>query len=295
MPASFRPKVFGLQILDTSPTSLTLSALVNMTNPTNYSASVPFIDIHILVNGSLVGHATARDIEVVPGNNTDMYVEAVWDPLTLGGEKGRAVGAEFLSQYISGYNTTLTLQMHEGSIPANPGLGRALGKFSVSMPTPSLGSPRTTPSDPGDEDPGKGGKGKKEGPHFLEDATFHLLTSSATFTLLSPLHTSILYIESINATAFYPSPNPPHEVEDIGHILYDLPFAVPPVDAQGKGTVSPRLPVDWSLDSVGYEAVRKALGGTLRLSAYAEVGVRVGRWREGVWFRGGGIGARVRI
>jgi len=46
---------------------------------------------------------------------------------------------------------------------------------------------------------------------------------------------------------------------------------------------------------VGYEAVKQALGGKLKLSARAEVGVKIGAWEEKVWFEGGGIGARVRI
>ncbi|KAK5697022.1 hypothetical protein LTR17_024089 [Elasticomyces elasticus] len=290
VPHEFRPKVFGLQILDTSPTSLTLGARVNITNPTNYSASVPFMDIHILANETVIGHATAKGIEIVPGRNDNLYVEAVWDPETLGGQEGKRVGREFLSEYISGWNTSLTLKAHEGSIPGNPGLGKALGRFGVEMPTPSLGgSPeKRLPGEPDDGD-GDGDDGKKKkGPHFLDDATFHLLTSTATFTLLSPLRQTILYVESINATAFYKG-------DSVGHIDYDLPFAVPPVGPDGEGVVSPRLPVDWSLGSVGYEAVKGALGGRLKLAAYAEVGVRIGEWREGVWFRGGGIGASVRL
>ena len=53
--------------------------------------------------------------------------------------------------------------------------------------------------------------------------------------------------------------------------------------------------MDWSLDSVGYEAVKKALGGRLKLDAKAEVGIRIGMWTEGVWFVGRGIGARIKI
>ncbi|KAK0323908.1 hypothetical protein LTS16_000481 [Friedmanniomyces endolithicus] len=304
LPPSFRPKIFGLQIVDTSPTSLTLSALVNLTNPTNYSATLPYIDLQMLNNDSVIAHATARDLEIVPGPNENLYVEAVWDPLTLGGEVGGKVGREFLSQYISGWNTTITLRMHEGSIPSNPSLGRALGKFEVQIPTPSLGNAGRSvpddpdddePDDPGDDDPLDSGHGDKKrekkerpGPHFISDATFHLLSSTATFTLSSPLRTTTLHITSINATAY-------HRGDAVGHIDYELPFAIPPVDNEGHGVESPRLPVEWSLGSVGYGAVRGALGGRLELGAFAEVGVRIGRWRERVWFRGEGIGAGVRL
>ena len=111
----------------------------------------------------------------------------------------------------------------------------------------------------------------------------HLFSSTATFSLLSPLKKTIIYLTFINATSYYKD-------DDVGRIVYELPFAVPPGESQ-----SPHLPVDWSLGSVGYEAVRKALGGKLKLSAVADVGVRIGQWETRVWFRGGKIGAGVRL
>lgn len=99
---TFAPKVGNLQILDTGKTSLTLSALVNFTNPTEYFATVPYIDINILTNGTLLGHAVAKSVAVAPGDNFNIPVTAVWDPFAMGGEEARAVGVEFLSQYISG-------------------------------------------------------------------------------------------------------------------------------------------------------------------------------------------------
>ena len=112
----------------------------------------------------------------------------------------------------------------------------------------------------------------------------HLFTSTATFTLLSPLEHTTLYITHINATALY------NHTDPVGTILYDVPFAVTPIRAE-----TPRLPVDWSLGSVGYEAVKSALGGQLKLDAEAIVGVRVGDFLETVWYVGKGIGAKIRI
>jgi hypothetical protein len=112
----------------------------------------------------------------------------------------------------------------------------------------------------------------------------HLLSSTATFTLVSPLPKTTLFITSLNATAFYNHTLP------VGTIVHDLPFAVPP----GIST-TPRLPVNWDLGSVGYEAVRKALGGDLKLDAKADVGVKIGNFVANLWFQGGGIGAKVRL
>lgn len=252
-----------------------------MTNPTNYSATVPYIDLNILTNNTFLGHAIARNLTVLPGQNDNLPVTAVWSPTSS--PASAAMGREFLSQYISGYNTTLTVQTHKDSIPFQPALGVALARFNITLPTPSLRSdpPSDDPYDPQPPD-------KKEGPHFLRDATFHLLTSTATFILLSPLRYSTLTVIDLNATAYYKG-------SPAGQILYDLPFEVPPMDEDGEGFLTPRLPVDWSLGSVGYDAVKNALGGTLKLSAYAEVGVGIGKWRERIWFRGGGLGARVRL
>ena len=109
----------------------------------------------------------------------------------------------------------------------------------------------------------------------------HILSSTATFTLSSPLPLSIT---SISAEAY-------HNGTKIAQIDYDYPFDVP------KGvSESPKLPVQWELDEFG--TVKEALGGGLKVDAEAVVGVQVGGqggWRERVWFTGGGIGARVRL
>ena len=157
----FNPKIGSLKILDTTESSILLQVKVNITNPTPYSANVPYVDIKILNNDTVLGNATARNVSVVPGNNSDIVVEALWKP---DGEGAMTVGRNLLSQYISGYNTTLTLRTHESSIPSQPSLGKALSKFEVEIATPKLHPPKD-PSH-GDEDEDEDDK-----PHFIKDAT----------------------------------------------------------------------------------------------------------------------------
>lgn len=76
----------------------------------------------------------------------------------------------------------------------------------------------------------------------------------------------------------------------VGKIIYDGDIAVPPGESE-----TPNLPVEWSLNSVGYDAVWKALGGTLRLKAKAEVEVRIGEYLDELWYEGRGIGTKIRI
>lgn len=81
-----------------------------------------------------------------------------------------------------------------------------------------------------------------------------------------------------------------NHTEPVGTINYRQPFAVPPGVSQ-----TPRLPVDLDLNGVGYDAVRRALGGTLQMDAEAKVGVRIGEYSTLVFYRGKGIGAKIRI
>ena len=298
----FSPEIGSLRILETTRSTLSMEAKINITNPTEYSAIIPYVNIKLLSNGTEVGHATAQHISVNPGLNHNICVQALWDPLTPSGQKGIAQGKELLSQYISGqqhrscpsftpgvriilkwagFNTSLTLTTHAGTIPHQPNLGKALSSLAIEIPTPKLTPPKNPNKDPDDED---GDDRDPEAPKFINDATFHLFTSTATFTLLSPLPHSTITVTYLNATAYY------NHTEAVGAILYDLPFEVPP----GAST-SPRLPVDWDLGGVGYEAVKQALGGRLKLDARADVGVRVGLWQQRVWFMGRRVGAGVRL
>ncbi|KAH9898824.1 hypothetical protein F4778DRAFT_782928 [Xylariomycetidae sp. FL2044] len=265
---SVEPRVGSLRILDTTSDSITLQALVNATNPTPYTAHVPYFSIHVISNDTVLGEATVENVDVSKGLNSDLLVTAKWNP-SWSGREGQQIGRDMISQYLSGWNTSITVRAHKHSIPGQPLICEALSRFNITFAAPRLDLPGDDP---------------EEKSHFIRDATFHFLSSTATFTLVSPLHFNTLYIDSVNATAIY------NHTDPIGQILYELPFAAPP----GK-SLTPKLPVKWSIDSVGYEAVRKAIGGRLKLDARANVDVRLGNWKESLWYHGKGIGAHVQL
>lgn len=257
-----------LSVTGTTKTALNLQVKVDFTNPTNYSAVIPYFNLHILHNNSIIGDATVRNQLVTPGNVTDFTVQVSWDP-AMGGAKGRKIGRELLSQYISGYNTTLTVKLHENSISHQPDLGKMLSKYSLTVPWPRVSNP----------DPETG---KEQ--HLIRDATFHILSKTAQFTLVSPFSHSTIFIDHMNATALY------NHTETIGRIVYDEPFMVPPGVSQ-----SPRLPVDVDGSGMGFPELRKAIGGQLKLDARGIVTVRLGQWTEKVWYVGEGIGSSIRL
>lgn len=144
-----------------------------------------------------------------------------------------------------------------------------LSKYSLTVPWPHVSNP----------DPETG-----EEPHLIRDATFHVISRTAQFTLVSPFSKSTIFIDHMNATAKY------NHTETIGRIVYDLPFMVPPGTSQ-----SPRLPVDVDGSSMGWPELKKAIGGTLKLDASGIVTVRLGEWTERVWYVGEGIGSSIRL
>ena len=148
--SKLKPQIGQLRVVDTSKSSVTLQARVNVSNPTDYSAHIPFMNISMSNNDTVLGYGIAKDVDVVPGNNTNLLVNALWMP------ENDTVGRQFLSQYISGLNTTLTLRTHEASIPTQPALGRALSGLKIVVDTPDLFGQKT---------PGH------SGPSFIDDAT----------------------------------------------------------------------------------------------------------------------------
>jgi hypothetical protein len=96
------PTIVSMELGDTTETSLDVSVRMNFTNPTNYSATIPFFDVEMLFNDTTISHVFARNLSVVPGNNTNVSIQMTWDPFNNGGQAGVEAGRKFVSSYISG-------------------------------------------------------------------------------------------------------------------------------------------------------------------------------------------------
>ena len=120
---------------------------------------------------------------------------------------------------------------------------------------------------------------------FLVDATFHVLSSSAVFVVRNPCRNGTVTIESIFATAYYNGTVIGNiDVDDFGWVI------VPGVSN------SPYLPVNFSLSDVTRELLKKALGRTLYIDAFARVGFSIDNL-EDVYFNytASGVGSNIRL
>ena len=115
--------------------------------------------------------------------------------------------------------------------------------------------------------------------------------------LKNPLDTEITVLY-VNGTASYKD-------ERLGHILVDFehdiaspkPILIPANDHQDENSgyvKTPRLPVAFDLSSVGYEALKKALGGSLEVDVICHIKARVGNMEMWVDFVKDGVQAEVR-
>lgn len=92
----------SLDLSNTAESSLLISIYMNFTNPTNYSATVPFLDILMLYNDTAVAHIIARNFSVSSGNNTNKSIEFFWSPSDTSGPHGIEAGRALFSSYASG-------------------------------------------------------------------------------------------------------------------------------------------------------------------------------------------------
>lgn len=89
---------------------------------------------------------------------------------------------------------------------------------------------------------------------------------------------------SIHAVAFY------EEDEPIGKINWNYPFQLPTGLSR-----TPRLPIDLMVGGGAYDALRRALGQSLKLNTVARIGVQLGEYHDMILYKGKGIDANVRI
>lgn len=255
------PKVNGITISDTTTQSITLGINLSFENPTPWEAIVPYMSVHIAHGGFVIGNASIAGGRVMAGINS-LSIVAIWDPQDHGGHEAEEVGKRLAGEYISGRNTTITIRPHANSLPSMPLLSKFLSNFNVTIPTPRLPVP------------GMGGPSDSP-PNFIESATIHLISSTADFLVNNPLRKDKVMIEAINGTAKYKG-------NELGKIESSKPFAIKPA-VEGK-TTTPRIPVRWKFGSVGYEAMRRALGGRLAVHAEALCLVRVGKLQMEVFY-----------
>ncbi|KAF9913280.1 hypothetical protein EC991_000042 [Linnemannia zychae] len=278
---SVPPLLESLDVVDSTEHSLTVKAKLILWNPSNISADLGDLSFLWAYGGYLIGMASVPQLQLHSGNNTIECI-GMMDPSihclrkhdkTCDPELARNASREFISKYISGDNSTsIDVLGYPGSTHI-PLLQPMISALSISSGLPAI-----------EED-------------FLISTTMYLLSSTIVMELKNPLDT-VITVLYINGTASYKD-------EPLGHVNVDFehdiaspkPILIPANDHQNEtsGYVkTPRLPVMFDLSSVGYEALKKALGGSLEVDVSCHIKAKVGSMLMWVDFTKEGIQSDVR-
>ncbi|KAF8458856.1 hypothetical protein BGX38DRAFT_1150297 [Terfezia claveryi] len=273
----FSPKAISMEILTTTEESMTIQISLLVENPTEYSAHISYLAVHLENDGSIIGNASISNTNITPGSNS-VIVKATYAPVGKGRDGTKHAienGLELLGEYVSGKNTMLTVKVFEGSIPSLPGLSRALSGLGATLPIPRIQPP---PSQPPSTSP------------FLQGATMHIFSSTATLLLHNPFPKTPIIIYDLNGEAIYNGTK-------LGSVCYDCKWEILAGREAGEGglSLSPRLPVEWRFGGAAYRAMVDALGGDLKINARANATVGVGKWRGRLQFEGRELRAGIRL
>ncbi|KAF9963790.1 hypothetical protein BGZ65_011603 [Modicella reniformis] len=275
------PLLQEMDVVETTERSLTIKATLVLSNPSNISAALGDLRFLWSFDGRFIGLATVPNAIIQPGNNTVECIGIV-DPSTdcthrhdpkCDPELAKKATREFISKYISGDNTTMIDIVGYPDSTRIPLLRPIISSFLLSTRLPTI-----------DQD-------------FLISSTMFLFSRSIVLELQNPLNTviSILYI---NGTASYKG-------HPLGHILADFehniagpkPILIPANDHKNDTSgyaKTPRMPVSFDLSSIGYEVLKKALGGSLDVDIVCHIKTKVGSMLMWVDFVKDGVNTRVR-
>ncbi|CAO3564214.1 unnamed protein product [Mortierella alpina] len=275
------PVLEKLDVVDSTKHSLTVKATLTLFNPSSISATLGDLSFPWSNLGHVIGMASVSNVHLQPGNNTIECI-GMMDPATdcalkhdplCNPELAINASREFISKYISGDNSTTISVLGYAGTTHIPLLKPMMSSFAITSHLPQI-----------DQD-------------FLISATMYIFSSKLELELQNPLDT-VITVLYINGTASFKG-------EKLGRILVDFehdftspkPILIPANNHQQKDSgycKTPKLPVVFDLLSVGYEALRRALGGSLEVDVVCHIKAKVGLMEMWVDFVKDGVQAEVR-
>ncbi|KAJ2279432.1 hypothetical protein GGH14_002768 [Coemansia sp. RSA 370] len=254
--------VTRIHVLDTTRDQIKLEIDIGVENPFTYGAFISDMALEVNYAGLHIATVGVKELSLSQGtNDVTVYVDFNNYP---GDPRQRMLFLEASS----GKNVTLEISGFPNCTTISP-LEESLRGFSqkFTIDTSQLGSHSSSP-----------GIFTGKFPKVLREVVFHIFTMSAEATVVNPVSGASVWIQTIDAIGYYEDDIP------LGVLEYDFTDKQPSRQGQSNGLLlpynqaitTPRLPITANETSIGWDVVRRAIGGTLDVSVFTNIQMQVG-------------------
>ncbi|KAI8144812.1 hypothetical protein BJV82DRAFT_512749 [Fennellomyces sp. T-0311] len=250
------PRVTSIALKRGYPDALHIVNDLVIENPSDVLVNLGQVTLMLLYKDEAIGEVTVPELKLLPEANNTMAIEG---RLIKKADNARMV--DFIGSYISGdeADTQLRISGRHPDATQSPLLKTVIQSLVFDVTPPRF-----------DEEP------------LLAAMQMNVLSSTTVLWLRNPFHDIGITMIKVNATASYKS----HEIGSAQANFSDRgegwsgPLALPPVScdrvSQNCSAIvveTPKIPV--MTKKLGFEAIKKALGGEIEVSVHSVVAIKI--------------------
>ncbi|KAI8350871.1 hypothetical protein BD560DRAFT_337495 [Blakeslea trispora] len=223
-------------------------------NPSDVDINMGSLNMMVLFNDHIIGNTTISEFNLAASSHNTIMASAMLfanNPHVL----------DFIGNYISEgasltSNVSLTISGQHPNASQSKYLNEFLQHMTFDIPVP-----------PFDEEP------------LLADCQVNIMSSTVVMSLRNPFENINIIIDKINASATY-------QIYEVGRLQANFedrgegwkgPLILPPIvcDKECKGVVveSEKIPV--IAKRLGYDAIKRALGGSIQVAVDSQIGLKI--------------------
>ncbi|KAJ1871080.1 hypothetical protein LPJ55_004183 [Coemansia sp. RSA 990] len=254
--SSAKVSVNRIHVAETTRELLVFELGLDIVNPFTYGAFITDLALNVNYDGLHIATVGVEELSLSKGKNTQtVYVHFNNYPEDLRQKR------LFLEASV-GRNITIEVAGFPNCTRIPP-LEASLREFTkeLTVDTSKLRKPGTS-------------SGKLAGsfPQVLQEVVFHIFSMAAEATVVNPVSGAGIWLQKIEAIGYY------HEDVPLGTLEYDFTAKQPsglrlPYN---QAVTTPRLPITANETSIGWDLLRKAIGGTLNVDVFTNIQMQIG-------------------
>ncbi|KAJ1723029.1 hypothetical protein LPJ53_002600 [Coemansia erecta] len=277
--------VSRMHIANTTKDLVSLEIDFGISNPFSYGVHMSDLALHLSYADLRIAKIGFKELSISQGSNkATMLVDFYNHPddprqrmLFLDASSGKNMTIE-----VSGFPNCTSIAPLEAS----------LREFSQNI-TIDMSQLKS-----GNRDNSKSGMFTLSFPKVLREVVFHLFSISVEATVVNPVSGAGIWLQAIEAVGYYKSTIP------LGTLGYD--FMADPTRHNAASTnglllpfnqavTTPRLPITANETSIGWDVLRRAIGGTLDVDVFTNIQVLVGNAQFNVTAMGKNAPVKIRF